>query len=656
MIIQKFSNLNIKAKLLLGTLPLLIVAFVVVGFLVIKQSSKIILNQQNQFFDSFIEQLATDFDDWLNDRVREATLLAENRIIIDAAQGRNLQDAQQLVTNVKQKSPVYENVFLADVGGDIKMLGAGNVGSGIDISEIPPYKINVDKAAEGLSWIGSVNLSPVSGRPVILITAPVKDNGRVVGILGTPIELNFYSERKIENVNFGVGSYAYITDDKGIIIAHPNEEYILKLDISKHDFGKEILQKKNGIIYYFWDGANRVAYIREIENKPWVVALASNLDELYKPINAFGMKIFFFQMVVLLVVSVIIYFLIGSISKSIQKIVYRIKDIAQGEGDLTQRIVNNSKDETGELAKWFNLFVEKIRKIILQITEGTETLAASGTELNTIAEEMARGIHVTVDKTNTVAAAAEEMSSNMEAVTHNMDSTSGKLNTVSAGTEEMSASINEIARNASKSTDITKNAVRQAEKASNQVNELGKAAREIVKVTDTIAEISQQTNLLALNATIEAARAGDAGKGFAVVANEIKELAKQTAEATEEIANQLSGVQQTSSNTAEEIKTITNIINEINDIVGAIAAAVEQQNATTSENARGINEISGNIKEINENITQSNTATGQIAKDISDVNQSTNEMSNSASQVQRSSEELSEMVEKLKGIVNQFKV
>ena len=401
----------------------------------------------------------------------------------------------------------------------------------------------------------------------------------------------------------------------------------------------KVSQNGGGYYSYYYNNPEtnkiepKLSYAKAFEPWEWFCGTGVYINDVKDKTNAALTKIITLSLLFIIGAITLLYFISRSISNPASKAAKMMENIAVGEGDLTQRMSITSQDEIGIMAKWFNVFIEKVQNIIVEITEGTETLAASGTELHVIADEMNKGISMTMDKSNTVAAAAEEMSSNMDAVDHRMAETSEKLNTVSAGTEEMSSSINEIAENASKSTEITRNAVIQAEKATAQMEELGKAAQEIVKVTDTIAEISEQTNLLALNATIEAARAGDAGKGFAVVANEIKELARQTAEATDQIARQLNGVQQTSAKTAQEIEGITGIIDEIDHTVGAIAAAVEQQNATTSENSQGINEISGNIKEINENISQSTSASGQIAEEISDVNQSTNEMGNSAAQV-----------------------
>ncbi len=460
-----------------------------------------------------------------------------------------------------------------------------------------------------------------------------------------------------KDIKIDENGFLFVIDPKGKFLIHPK---VQGENWSNRPFIKKIIEEKTGYLRYLSPKTNtyKVAAYKYCKKHDIIISATNFEDDALKtPMKEIRSRFFIIIFPVIFILSGIIFFIVNKlIIKPLNKISDNMRDISQGEGDLTKRLEIYSKDEIGNLANCFNVFVEKIHKIIIEISESTETLANSETELDVIADEMAKGVNSTIEKSNTVAAAAEEMSLNMDAVGHSMKDTTDRLNTVSAGTEEMSSSINEIAQNASKSTEITRNAVKQAEKASMQMEELGNAASEIVKVTDTIAEISDQTNLLALNATIEAARAGDTGKGFAVVANEIKELARQTADATEEIAKQLNGVQQTSKNTAVEIKNITEIIDEIDTIVGAIAVAVEEQNATTSENTRGITEISGNIKEINENISQSNSASAQIAEEIANVNHSTNEMGNSTNMVLHSSEELSKMVEQLKGIVGQFKV
>ena len=341
--------------------------------------------------------------------------------------------------------------------------------------------------------------------------------------------------------------------------------------------------------------------------------------------------------------------------KPISGVVAGLKDIAEGEGDLTKRLEASSKDELGDLARWFNTFLEKLQRIIKDIAGNAETLAESSTELSSISKQLSSGTEQTSAKANTVAAAAEEMSSNMTSVAAATEQASTNVGTVATAAEQMTGTINEIAKNTEKAQAITGEAVSQAKSASGKVDELGQAAKEISKVTETITEISEQTNLLALNATIEAARAGEAGKGFAVVANEIKELARQTASATGEIKEKIEGIQGSTEGTIGQIEQISKVINDVNEIVTTTATAVEEQSVTTKEIANNVAQASQGIAEVTENVAQSSTVAADIARDISDVNQAAGEMSNSSAQVNMSAQELSRLAATLMGMVSKFR-
>jgi methyl-accepting chemotaxis protein len=392
----------------------------------------------------------------------------------------------------------------------------------------------------------------------------------------------------------------------------------------------------------------------QIDDVSWALIAEINESEAFAAVGALGWLMLIIAVVGIAAIIVVAIFFTRSMLKPIQKGVNFAKQMAGG--DLTHKLEVEQKDEIGELAEALTNMQTSLAKMFKDITNGVDTLASSSSELTTIAEQMSSGSESTASKANTVASAAEEMSSNMTSVAAAMEEASTNVSSVASGAEEMSSTINEIAQNAEKTKEITQGAVNQAENASTMINELGQAAEAIGKVTETINAISSQTNLLALNATIEAARAGEAGKGFAVVANEIKELAQQTAEATDDIAKKIQGIQNSANNSVNEINQITTVINEVDEYVSSIAAAVEQQSTTTKEIAENVGQASQGISEVNENVNQTSTAADQVAKDINDVNQSAEEMSTSSAQVQQSAQDLSKLAEQLKEMVSRFKV
>ncbi len=349
-------------------------------------------------------------------------------------------------------------------------------------------------------------------------------------------------------------------------------------------------------------------------------------------------------------------FLVFSITAPIKETSFMLKDIAEGEGDLTSRLSIATKDELGELAGWFNTFMDKLQRIIRDIAANSEILGRSAHDLTALAGRMSEGSGATSERSNSVAAAAEEMSTNMDSVAAATEQSATNINTMATATEEMTSTIDEIALSSEKARSISEDAVRKSHVASEKIDALGSAATEISKVTETIAEISEQTNLLALNATIEAARAGEAGKGFAVVAEEIKALATQAAASTQNIKDRIEGVQNSTSETVTEIEGIKEVIDTVNQVVGTIAAAIEEQSATTKEIAGNIAQASMGIQEVTEKVVQSSDVAGEIARDIAEVNQTAGDMTSVSDQVNASASELADLASQLKELVGTFKI
>jgi methyl-accepting chemotaxis protein len=314
------------------------------------------------------------------------------------------------------------------------------------------------------------------------------------------------------------------------------------------------------------------------------------------------------------------------------------------------------KDEFGDLSRGADALAKNLRSVLSDVTSGATTLAMASKEMSSIAQGLSSGSKDVSNMANTVAAAAEESSANTSSVAAAMEQTTGNLSSVASATEEMSATVGEIASNAEKARAISGDATNQAEAISAMMRDLGRAAQDIGKVTETITSISAQTNLLALNATIEAARAGAAGKGFAVVANEIKELAQQTAQATEDIKSKIAGIQASTGGAMGDIEKIAQVIKEVGDIVSSIAAAIEEQSTVTKDVATNIAQASVGVRDANERVSQTATVSQNIAKDIANVNATVANLVSGAEQVQASTSELSGLADQLKERVSHFKV
>ncbi len=430
-----------------------------------------------------------------------------------------------------------------------------------------------------------------------------------------------------------------------------------------HASGEAILEaRKSG-------RESAVAKIYEEQTLPSLAQVQENLHRIAKAIDHFSaakrqaevsashrakMLIVILALAAVLAGAGIAAVLTRAISKPVTESVAFAQKMA--DGDFTAKLDIDRGDEIGVLAKALNHMVTNIGTIFKDIARGVETLTTSSAELSAVSDQMSAGAEQTSSRANTVAVASEEMSANMESIAAAVEQASTNVGIVASSAEEMTATIDAIAKNTEKASRITAEAVKESNSASEAVNQLGQAAQQIGQVTETITEISEQTNLLALNATIEAARAGEAGKGFAVVANEIKELARQTAEATGEIKRRIDGIQSSTNGTVDQISQISKVVHQVNEIVSGIATAVEEQSVTTKEISENVLQASQGIAEVTENVSQSSGVAGEVARDIAEVNQAASEISNSGSQVNMSAGELSGLAEKLSEMVGRFKL
>ncbi|MCF6734005.1 methyl-accepting chemotaxis protein [Blastococcus sp. KM273129] len=306
----------------------------------------------------------------------------------------------------------------------------------------------------------------------------------------------------------------------------------------------------------------------------------------------------------------------------------RMAEIADGEGDLTQRMDDSRDDEVGQLSGAFNRFVEKVAGTVRDIHRCAREVASSAAGVSAVADGLAQRASRSRDQAQGAHGAASEISSS--------------VSSAAAGAEEMGASITEIARSAAEAAEVGRQAASLAEQTETTIAALGASSAEIGDVVKVISGVAEQTNLLALNATIEAARAGDAGKGFAVVANEVKELAQEAAKASEEIAQRVQGIQSETTDAVRSIARIAEVVRAINDHQTTIASAVEEQTATT--------------RELSRSVASAAEGAGAVTTTLTSVRQDADDSASDVDRARTSAQELDALSKELNRLLSVFTV
>jgi methyl-accepting chemotaxis protein len=329
--------------------------------------------------------------------------------------------------------------------------------------------------------------------------------------------------------------------------------------------------------------------------------------------------------------SIVSVFLTRRIGRALRQLTRMIHDIAEGEGDVTKRLEmagGFSNDELGEVSRLFNSFMDKLQELLRGVVSHTHKLADASEQMLAANQEITTNSGETAVQADAVSRVTKQVSQNLQSL--------------SSGAGEMTSTIQNIAASANEAAKVAATAVDASQAANSTVSKLGQSSAEIGAVIKMITSIAQQTNLLALNATIEAARAGEAGKGFAVVANEVKELAKQTGKATEDIGHKINAIQTDTHGAASAIGTVSTVIQQINDISATIAAAVEEQGATTGEMTRNVGEAA--------------SGAGNILSSILGVAQAANGTSTRAQESEKAAQDLASVATELSKLMGRFKI
>ncbi len=346
------------------------------------------------------------------------------------------------------------------------------------------------------------------------------------------------------------------------------------------------------------------------------------------------------------------------LSRSIVRPLARTRDVLArvARKDFSDRLAMIGKDEIGDMARSLDATLDTVGAVLSEIQGNSQELGGVSEMMSMVSHQMSEAASRTSQRAGSVSAAAEEMSSSMQSVSAASEQSATSISMVAAAVEELSSTVAEIARSAESTRAGMNSAVRSVEDAAARMENLDASGREIGKVVELIVEIAEQTKLLALNATIEAARAGEAGRGFAVVAGEVKDLAKSTADATEEIRRQISAMQESTHAAVDGIQGVRKLIDQAAGNVVTIASSVEEQSIATRDIAGNVGQASAGVKEVTRCVAEAATTARAIAADVEAVRTENQAVDQSSAQVQATANSLSRMAAGLCARVFEFKL
>jgi methyl-accepting chemotaxis protein len=658
--------MTLKSKLIIGGIIAAMLPLIVVGLFAINKSSSALISLARSQAKLAAQNLAAMVDISMGQEIEKANAMASETFIRQMFDENNDDTSTKISAVEAYFSDIYKKIgknydffFVTD-------------SSGLVIADSAKGKYRQEKmsvgdrkyflsAKSGKITIGEPVLSKATGAPSVVVAVPLQDTkDSFAGVLGVVVKLTSLSD-KITTIKVGTTGYPFMVGQDGLFIAHPVKDYIFKINMAKlkgmEDIAKRSLAQQTGVEKYHFKGTDKIAGFAPVTSTGWSIVVTKNEAEfLASVISIRNVVLAAGGIFLVLTIAAVLWFVKG-IMTLLGQDPSEIATVANmiAAGDLTYKFKTNGKKLCGVYANMEQM-TDNLKNMFKDISGSVETLTSSSTELSSVSQEMTSGAEQSSQKANSVSASAEEMSTAMNSVAAATEQTSANLQMIVAASEQMSATINEIASNTAKGSQTTAQAVTKAEHISQKVDALGRAATQISKVTEAIADISEQTNLLALNATIEAARAGEAGKGFAVVAGEIKDLAKQTADATDEIGLRIEEVQSTTTESVDAIKSIVGIIDEINSIVTSVATAIEEQSATTQEISNNVSQAATGIQEVNENVNQTSVVAGEVTEDVHKVSESADEITAGTKQINESALELSKLAENLNEMVGRFKL
>jgi methyl-accepting chemotaxis protein len=530
------SALSLRGRFALWTSAVIAISSLGLMLGVYAVSSHALRGQADEELERIVAKTTEELDLWISSRERDAVNLAELEALAAACAERNRAAAEPALVRIHQRSPFYENVFLADADGKLFTDSIGGKSVGVDLLSIEGFRPNVEHARRGEVWLGDAMRSPATGRPVALLTAPIRSGTRVVGILGTPIELSNFSESFLSKYRIRASGYLYMLDQAGVALAHPDASQIMSSYLGTTGFGREMLSRQEGALTYDYKGQSKTARFRRAHEVPWTIVATVPTSELLTSVRTIQLCLALFGLVTLGGAVGAVSYLAGKASRQVRRVATELADT-----------------------------VEEYFAAAHQISTASQSLAADASRQAASIEE--------------TSASAEEIGSITRQNAERSRKAAGLMNEAIPILNAVNQSHGELATS---------------------LAEMNASSEEVVKVIKMIDGIAFQTNILALNAAVEAARAGESGMGFAVVADEVRDLAQRSADAARETSTLIEKSLLKSRESREKLAGVLQAMEANTRISGAVKTETDGIREASEEQARGIAQIGAAIGQMNQ--------------------------------------------------------
>ncbi|MFP4477402.1 MAG: methyl-accepting chemotaxis protein [Desulfatibacillaceae bacterium] len=637
---MKFSLRN---KFLIPTLAL-VVAGMTVAVVVSYVTSKNALEQEAIHEMTAYAQTASDnLEAWIERNEIDLSLWAGQDVYANAVPdtfvGRSArEEANKVLLELDETYGFYELVYLANLNGDLVAASNTRVIGNINVAKREYFQT----AAKGTPNISKVDRSLDTGNPFFALAHPVRVDDQTVGVLVSVVDLSRFTDTLLSRIQVGETGHAFIYNGEGVVIAHPDKGRILEQNLSEEAYGSRFLGKTEGMVDYEDKGVAMLATIQPVGARDWTAAVVAPNAELFESAQSVRNNLVFIGILVVVILGLGMWFMTDSfIIRPVRRVADSLRDIAEGEGDLTTRLEVNTSDEIGELSGWFNTFIDKLQGMIRELLEGANTLASATSQISSTSSEFATSSMETSSSVSEISTTAEEVKQTVQTSVE-------KAETVAEGAETVSK-VAGRGRKATEDAIAGMNRIKEEmEYVAESIVKLSEQTQSIGEIINAVNDVANQSNLLSVNASIEAAKAGEYGKGFAVVAQEVKSLSDESKVATEQVRNILNEIQKATSAAvmatergAKAVEAGVDLSAQSGEAIAALARSIE-------ESVQAATQIAASSR-------QQMVGMDQLVEAMESIKLGTSNNAEGAKQLEESSANLAELGDTLSSLVGRFK-